>query len=128
MRMKQEVRGTEPVEDWQQAVEEEEPVEDWQREVEEEEAAPPEDWQREVEEGDIEEEAGSTVHQVHDGRNSGREELKMRSEEKKKMASMALPFLTGVSPAGFLSANRKQPGGTDHTVQVTSCQNFLKQG
>uniref|UniRef100_A0A8P4G9F9 MAX gene-associated protein n=1 Tax=Dicentrarchus labrax TaxID=13489 RepID=A0A8P4G9F9_DICLA len=114
----QEVRGVEPVEDWQQEVEEEEPVENWQREVEEEEAAPPEDWQREVEEGDIEEEAGSTVHQVHDGRKSGREELKLRSEEKKKMASMALPFLTGVSPAGFLSANRKQPGGTDHTVQV----------
>ncbi|KAM6917356.1 MAX dimerization protein MGA a [Lycodopsis pacificus] len=97
-----------------QVVVEEEPPEDWQREVEEEEEeeeeAPPEDWQREVEEGDIkeeeEEEGGST-------------EKEMKKVSKRKMmVSMALPFLTGVSSTGFLSANRKQPGGTDHLVQV----------
>jgi len=86
-----------------QVVVEEEPPEEWQREVEEEEPAPPEDWQREVEEGDIEEEV--------------EEEIKVVSK-RKMMVSMALPFLTGVSPAGFLSANRKQPGGPDHLVQV----------
>ncbi|XP_070776873.1 MAX dimerization protein MGA a [Enoplosus armatus] len=100
-----------------QVLREAEPLEDWQREVEEEEAERLEDWQREVEEGDIEEEAGSTVHQVDDGRESSRKE--MRSKKKKKeRVSMALPFLTGISPAGFLSANRKQLGGTDHLVQV----------
>ncbi|XP_047467070.1 MAX dimerization protein MGA a isoform X2 [Mugil cephalus] len=67
-----------------------------QREVEEEEARPPEDWQREVEE-DIEEEE---------------EEMEM------KKTVMALPFLMGISPAGFLSATRKQPDGTDQLVQV----------
>ncbi|XP_022621822.1 MAX gene-associated protein [Seriola dumerili] len=66
-----------------------EPLQEHQQEVMEE-AEPLEDWQRQVEEG----------------------------MKKKKMVSMALPFLTGISPAGFLSANRKQPGGTDHLVQV----------
>ncbi|XP_044023006.1 LOW QUALITY PROTEIN: MAX dimerization protein MGA a [Siniperca chuatsi] len=121
-RMKQVLREAEPLEDWQREVEEEEeaePLEDWQREVEEEEEAGPlEDWQREVEEGDIEEEVGSTVYQVDDGRESSRKEMKMRSKKKEERVSMALPFLTGISPAGFLSANRKQPGGTDHLVQV----------
>lgn len=117
-----------PQETGKQVEEEEaEPLEDWQREVEEEEAEPLEDWQRQVEEGDIEEEAGSAVHQVHDGRESNRE-MRMRSKKKKKkMVSMALPFLTGISPAGFLSANRKQAGGTDHLVQVkTQCVLIVK--
>ncbi|XP_075941314.1 MAX dimerization protein MGA a isoform X2 [Anarhichas minor] len=98
-----------------QVVVEEEPPEDWQREVEEEEEeeeeeeAPPEDWQREVEEGDIEEEEEE----------EGSTEKEMKKVSKRKMmVSMALPFLTGVSSAGFLSANRKQLGGTDHLVQV----------
>ncbi|XP_045918360.1 MAX dimerization protein MGA a isoform X2 [Micropterus dolomieu] len=95
-----------------QVLGEAEPYEDWQREVEEEEAEPLEDWQREVEDGDIEEEAGSTAHQVRDGG----ERAKLRSKEER--VSMALPFLTGISPAGFLSANRKQQGATEHTVQV----------
>ncbi|XP_070697775.1 MAX dimerization protein MGA a [Pempheris klunzingeri] len=99
--------------------EEEEPLEDWQREVEEEEEEPLEDWQREVEEDDFEEEEGSTVHQVHDGKESGREDMRTISKKKRRrMANMALPFLTGISPAGFLSANKKQAGGTDHLVQV----------
>ncbi len=110
----------EPLEDWQREVEEEEvePLEDWQREVEEEEVEPLEDWQQEVEGGDVEEEAGLTVHQVHDRRESSREEMEMRSQKKRERVSMALPFLTGISPAGFLSANRKQPGGTEHLVEV----------
>ncbi|XP_034722316.1 ribosomal biogenesis protein LAS1L-like, partial [Etheostoma cragini] len=99
-----------------------EPPEDWQREVEEEEeeeeegAEPPEDWQREVEEDDLveEEEVEPTGPQVHDERESSRTEMRNR---KMMMVRMGLPFLTGVSPTGFLSANRKQPGGTDHLVQ-----------
>ncbi len=112
----------EPFEDWQREVKEEaEPLEDWQREVEEEEAEPLEDWQREVEEDDLEEEeAESAGDLIHDGRESSREEMKMSLRKRKKMVCMALPFLTGISPAGFLSANRKQPGGTDLLVQVTS--------
>ncbi|XP_068456296.1 MAX dimerization protein MGA a [Clinocottus analis] len=112
--LKQVVVEAEPPEEWQREVEEEpdeeeaEPPEDWQREVEEEEepdegqVEPLEDWQREVEE---EEEEGT------------KKEVKLVSK-RKMMVSKALPFLTGVSPAGFLSANRKQPGGTDHLVQV----------
>ncbi|XP_037342588.2 MAX dimerization protein MGA a isoform X2 [Pungitius pungitius] len=112
----------EPPDDWQQAVEAE-PPEEWQREVEAEppeewqrevEAEPPEEWQREVEEGEIreeEEEDGSTDNL------SSRKEKEVVSN-RKSMVSMALPFLTGVSPAGFLSANRKRLGETDHLVQV----------
>ncbi|KAL7380110.1 hypothetical protein ABVT39_011908 [Epinephelus coioides] len=126
--LEQVVMKAEPVDNWQQEVaedkeevEEAEPLEDWQREVmeEEEEAEPLEDWQREVEEDDIEEEAESTDHQLHDGRESGGEETNMTSKKTKRMmVSMALPFLTGISPAGFLSASKKQQGGTDHLVQV----------
>ncbi|XP_020510438.2 MAX dimerization protein MGA a isoform X2 [Labrus bergylta] len=126
-----EAKEAEPPEDWQRALEEEEaePSEDWQREVEEDEAEPPEDWQREVEEEEeeaepskndqtkdvSEEKAASTYHQVHDANH--REEQDIRSEKKKRI-SLGLPFLTGVSPAGFLMTKRKQPGGTDHLVQV----------
>uniref|UniRef100_A0A3Q1JX18 T-box domain-containing protein n=1 Tax=Anabas testudineus TaxID=64144 RepID=A0A3Q1JX18_ANATE len=39
-----------------------------------------------------------------------------QKREEDKMNSMGLPFLTGISPAGFLSANKKKPGGTDHLV------------
>ncbi|TMS21242.1 hypothetical protein E3U43_015215 [Larimichthys crocea] len=115
--LNQVAREAEPLEDWQRQVEEEGagPLEDWQRQVEEEGAGPLEDWQREVEEEDIEEDMDSTAHHVHDGRERRKEEVRSK---KKKMVTMALPFLTGISPAGFLSANRKQPGGTEHLVQV----------
>ncbi|XP_071354656.1 MAX dimerization protein MGA a isoform X2 [Trachinotus anak] len=95
------------------------PPEDRPREAMEE-AEPLEDWQREVEEGDIQEEEGSTLQQVDDGRERSGGKMKTEKKKKiqKKMVNMALPFLTGISPAGFLSANRKQPGGTDHLVQV----------
>ncbi|XP_076022112.1 MAX dimerization protein MGA a isoform X2 [Genypterus blacodes] len=99
--------------DVQQQQEEEE-------EEEEEEKEPLEDWQQEVEEDDFEEErqveeAGSAGAQEDNERRT--EERKQRIE-RKKMMGMALPFLTGISPAGFLIADRKQPGGTDDLVQV----------
>ncbi|XP_036927400.1 MAX dimerization protein MGA a isoform X7 [Acanthopagrus latus] len=133
------LKQAEPIADWQQEVkeeeeeppekwhvkeEEEESFEDWQQEVEEEEMEPLQDWrqagpeealQQELEEGEVKEEAGSTVRQVHDGRESRKEEKKPRS---KVMVGMGLPFLTGISPAGFLSANKKQPGGTEHLIRV----------
>ncbi|KAM6912837.1 MAX dimerization protein MGA a [Xenentodon cancila] len=91
-----------------------EPPEDWQREVVEE-VEPPEDWQKEVEEGDIEAEMERcTGYQMDMGQENSRE---MKSEQRRRLL-MALPFLTGVSPAGFLSANKKQPEGPDHLVQV----------
>ncbi|XP_050923742.1 LOW QUALITY PROTEIN: MAX dimerization protein MGA a [Lates calcarifer] len=84
------------------------------------EAEPLEDWQREVEEGDIqEEEEGPAVQQVEEGRERSGGKMRIKTKKRRRrMVSMALPFLTGISPAGFLLANRKQPGGTDHLVQV----------
>ncbi|XP_062252885.1 MAX dimerization protein MGA a isoform X2 [Platichthys flesus] len=103
-----------PPEDWQQEItEEEKPPEDWQQEIREEEK-PPEDWQQELEEGEVQEEKGSTLMDNWSKRSGGGTKRK----EKKEMVSLALPFLTGISPAGFLSARRRQPGGADHLVQV----------
>ncbi|XP_035467051.2 MAX dimerization protein MGA a isoform X2 [Scophthalmus maximus] len=107
-----------PPESWQQEVMEEEPPEDWQAEVMEEEEDPPESWQQEVEGGDIQEEESPTPHQVDAGSERSEGKTKIKAEKKNKTVGMALPFLTGISPAGFLSARRKQPGGTDHLVQV----------
>ncbi|AWP15925.1 putative MAX gene-associated protein-like [Scophthalmus maximus] len=101
-----------------QEVMEEEPPEDWQAEVMEEEEDPPESWQQEVEGGDIQEEESPTPHQVDAGSERSEGKTKIKAEKKNKTVGMALPFLTGISPAGFLSARRKQPGGTDHLVQV----------
>uniref|UniRef100_A0A671TVR1 MAX dimerization protein MGA a n=1 Tax=Sparus aurata TaxID=8175 RepID=A0A671TVR1_SPAAU len=116
----------EPPEKMHVKEEEAESFEDWQQEVEEEEVEPLQDWrqeaglketlQQELEEGEVKEEAGSTVCQVHDGRESRKEKKKPRSQ--KVTVGMGLPFLTGISPAGFLSANKKQPGGTDHLIRV----------
>lgn len=86
-----------------------EPLEDWQREVEEE----------EVEPKDGTKEDNGRGHQVHDGKSSSRQ--KVRRKQRKVGAAtvgMALPFLQGVSPAGFLSASRRQPGGSDRVIQV----------
>lgn len=87
------------------------PLEDWQQEVsgDEEEAEPLEDWQWKGEEGDMKDKASKRVEV---------DNLKDRGEEKMRTEKMGLPFLTGISPAGFLSANRKKLGGTDHLVQV----------
>ena len=40
------------------------------------------------------------------------------SVDRKRLMKMGLPFITGVSPAGVLSANTREPGGTDRLVQV----------
>ena len=80
-----------------------EEVEDWQKEVEEEEEEEEEDmedWQKEVEEEEVE------------------EDTEDRKEVKKRMMKMALPFLSGLSQAGFLFANLKESGGGDLLVQV----------
>ncbi|XP_041669410.1 MAX dimerization protein MGA a isoform X3 [Cheilinus undulatus] len=113
----------EPIEDWQREVEQEEAetMEDWQREVEEEEVEPMEDWQRKVQEEEAERQEVTRGGEVEsegikaDGWSIREEEI---TSEKERMVSLGLPFLTGVSPAGFLSTNRKQPGGTDHLIQV----------
>ncbi|XP_072221389.1 MAX dimerization protein MGA a isoform X4 [Leuresthes tenuis] len=127
---KEMMEEAEPLEDWQkEMMEEAEPLEDWQKEMMEEaepledlqkemmkEAEPLEDWQKEVEEGDIEQEEEScTGYQGDDGQKRSGEEMKSL---KKRKGSVALPFLAGVSAAGFLSADKKQPGGTDHMIQV----------
>ncbi|XP_017293151.1 MAX dimerization protein MGA a isoform X2 [Kryptolebias marmoratus] len=74
-----------------------------------------EDWQKEIEGSDTEEE--------RDSRSGRRAEVKQeRSSEEikpqKKNVGMATPRLKGATPAGFISAHRKQKGGTDHLVQV----------
>lgn len=63
--------------------------------------------------------AGDDIREVKgDGRGDVRQEVPDRRKEKDRRADMGLPFLAGVSPAGFLSANRKQPGETDHVIKV----------
>lgn len=91
------------------------------------------DWQREIEPEEVEhldEErhaAGDGVPEVGagsaskcEGRAAVSGEAKKRRKEKddQRMADMGLPFLTGISPAGFLSATRKQPGERDHAIKV----------
>ncbi len=136
------VRQAEPFEDWQREVEDEEaePLEDWQREVEDEEAESLEDWQQELEDeetdsledwqqemedSDVKEEAESRGHLIKE---TSRQEIKKSLRKKKKLVTLALPFLAGISPAGFLSANKKQPGGTDHLIQVTLKQVYCLVG
>uniref|UniRef100_A0A3P8VXC4 MAX dimerization protein MGA n=1 Tax=Cynoglossus semilaevis TaxID=244447 RepID=A0A3P8VXC4_CYNSE len=71
--------------------------------------------QNQVEESDTNEEQGSTSQQNNSGSETSGQELR---KEAKTEDSLALPLLTGISPAGFLSAKVKQPGGTDHVVEV----------
>ncbi|XP_053700819.1 uncharacterized protein LOC128747175 isoform X2 [Synchiropus splendidus] len=79
------------------------PVEDWQRaldsEIDENEAESVEDWQREVESDEAD--------------NVDKDEPVQQIMTK----DLALPFLSRVSPAGFLSASLKQPNNSD-VVQV----------
>lgn len=59
--------------------------------------------------------------QGHYGKSSNSSWKKMKSMQRKgskAMMGVALPFLQGVSPAGFLSASRRQPGGSDRVIQV----------
>lgn len=91
-------------------------------------AEPVEDWQREVEEVEEEEEAEPMKgakegegrgHQVHDGKSGSGQKVRLKPRKVGVAAvGVALPFLQGVSPAGFLSASRRQPGGSDHVIQV----------
>lgn len=84
-------------------------VEGSRREVEEE-AEPTEG----MEEGE------ARGHQVLDGksRSSGQKVKLKQKKVSKALVGIPLPFLQGVSPAGFLSASRRQPGGSDHVIQV----------
>uniref|UniRef100_A0A1A8KUQ7 MAX gene associated a n=1 Tax=Nothobranchius kuhntae TaxID=321403 RepID=A0A1A8KUQ7_NOTKU len=105
---------TQLVEDWEKEVlEEEQLVEDWQKEVIEE-TDVLEDWQKEVKKSEMKEES-----QCHSKYKDERQErsAKMKSN-KKKNEGIALPSLKKVSSAGYLPANRKHPGGTDHLIQV----------
>lgn len=88
-----------------------EPVEDWQREVEEEE--------EEAEPMKGAKEGEGRGHQVHDGKSGSGQKVRLK-QRKVGVATVGvtLPFLQGVSPAGFLSASRRQPGGSDHVIQV----------
>ncbi|KAM9355023.1 MAX dimerization protein MGA a [Pholidichthys leucotaenia] len=69
----------------------------------------PRDWLEETENAMVQKEDG--------GRNGGVEQTTLQEVKKRKVLA-AMPFLTGVSPAGFLSASKKQPGESDHLIQV----------
>lgn len=59
--------------------------------------------------------------QGHDGKSSNSSGKKVKLKQKKvgkAIVDVALPFLQGVSPAGFLSASPRQPGGSDRVIQV----------
>jgi len=99
------------VEDWQKQVEAEEAVEDWQKKVEAGEAV--EDWQKQVEAGEVVEDWQKEVEEddlVEDNQDLGK--------EREKETKMGLPFLSGLSHTGFLSAHRKQSAGSNLLVQV----------
>uniref|UniRef100_A0A3Q2NZJ3 Uncharacterized LOC105918904 n=1 Tax=Fundulus heteroclitus TaxID=8078 RepID=A0A3Q2NZJ3_FUNHE len=132
-----------PMEDWQK---EAGPMEDWQKE-----AGPMEDWQKEAgpmedcqkEVGPVEEcqkEAEAMEDFLKDAKDvdvqvagkgcksyTERHELnrsrdKLDSNKKSRVGSLALPFLMGLTPAGFLSANKKQPGRSEDVIQVNGKQ------
>ncbi|CAL8283254.1 unnamed protein product [Lota lota] len=113
----EEEQGEEAVEDWQKEVQGEESEEDWQKEVQGEEAV--EDWQKEVQEEEAEEDSQKEVEEAEeDSQKEVAEDKEDLKEVKKRMMKMALPFLSGLSHAGFLSANRKESGGGNLLVQV----------
>ncbi|CAN9501918.1 unnamed protein product [Ophioblennius macclurei] len=69
-----------------------------------------EDWQRAVEEADLEE-----------GQEDKEKEEVLRRKTgwtQEMVGELGLPFLTGISPAGLLTANRKKPGGSNQLVKV----------
>ncbi|XP_061552231.1 MAX dimerization protein MGA a isoform X1 [Phycodurus eques] len=84
-----------------------EPVEAWQREVTEEDFV--EDWPQELNQRNTEEESGASHEQVHAGSE--------QTDKRQSSVQMGLPFLSGVSTAGFLSAGKKLPGG-GNSIQV----------
>lgn len=96
------------------------PFDNWQPEVESVEAEHPEDERRAAGDGVGEAEAGS-ASKGDDLEDVGREvKERPKGKDGRRRANMGLPFLTGISPAGFLSANRKQPGEKDHVIKVNA--------
>ncbi|XP_062325538.1 MAX dimerization protein MGA a [Osmerus eperlanus] len=76
-----------------------------------------EDWQRELED-DFQEELEDEVEKKMEVE-WRKSELESKEENKKSLKYQGLPFLTGISPAGILTANKKQPGGSEKDlVQV----------
>lgn len=100
--------------------EESAPFDNWQPEVESVEAERPEDERHAA--GDGVREAGvGSASKGDDGEDIGREvKERPKGKDGRRRANMGLPFLTGISPAGFLSANRKQPGERDHVIKVNA--------
>ncbi|XP_046901370.1 MAX dimerization protein MGA a isoform X4 [Hypomesus transpacificus] len=78
-----------------------------------------EDWQRELED-DFMEELEDEVEKEKMEVEWRKSELESKEENKKKsLKFQGLPFLIGISPAGILTANKKQPGGSEKDlVQV----------
>lgn len=94
------------------------PFDNWQPEVESEQTEHPEDERQVAGDGVREAEVGS-ASKGDDGEDIGREVKETtKGKDGRRRANMGLPFLTGISPAGFLSANRKQPGERDHVIKV----------
>lgn len=91
---------------------------DWQREIEPEEVEHLEE--ERLVAGDGLPEVGVGSASKGEGRAAVRRDVKKRGKAKddQRRADMGLPFLTGISPAGFLSATRKQPGERDHAIKV----------
>ncbi|KAK0140666.1 MAX gene-associated protein [Merluccius polli] len=107
------VEGEDAVEDWQKEVECEDAVEDWQKEVEGEEEAV-EDWQKEVGGGAVED----WQKEVEEDNNDLEEDNEGLEEREKRMMKMGLPFLSGLSHAGFLTAKRRVSGEGNLLVQL----------
>ncbi|XP_014846855.1 PREDICTED: uncharacterized protein LOC106920387 isoform X6 [Poecilia mexicana] len=90
------------------------------------------DFQKEVEYIDDCQKEGREDYMEKNGegfrRYKARHELKRSTEglnsHKKRRTGMSLPFplLVGLSPSGFLSANKKKPGGPDDVIQVNGKQ------
>lgn len=91
----------------------------------EEEEGPMEDWQEEITEDDLLEDAGDFRHSPirEELRTEGTAELNQVKE-----VESAVPLLTRVPPNGFLSAKKKQPGGSDEVIQVDTQITILFMG
>lgn len=76
-----------------------------------------EDWQRELEEDDVPEKDPQTQSEEKGAELQEEEELKDGEDKEFTDESLALPFLSGISPAGFMSVDLKRPGQVQ-SVQV----------
>lgn len=91
---------------------------DWQREIEPEEVEHLDEERHVAGDGVPEVEAGSASKCEGRAAVSPGGERRAKEKDEQRRANMGLPFLTGISPAGFLSATRKQPGERDHAIKV----------